>query len=54
MTDAGRSGARPAASRRPWPRAPIGLQLVVLLLASLLVAQAISFGVILQIGRAHV
>jgi len=35
--------------RRPWPRAPISLQLVVLLLASLLVAQAINFGVILLI-----
>lgn len=33
--------------RRPWPRAPISLQLVTLLLASLLVAQAISFGIIL-------
>ena len=38
-----------AARRRPWPRAPISLQLVILLLASLLVAQAISFGVILLI-----
>jgi len=35
--------------RRWWPRAPIGLQLVVLLLASLLVSQAISFGIILLI-----
>lgn len=33
--------------RRPWPRARISLQLVTLLLASLLVAQAISFGIIL-------
>jgi two-component system OmpR family sensor kinase len=33
--------------RRPWPRAPISVQLVTLLLASLLVAQAISFGIIL-------
>ena len=38
-----------AEGRRPWPRAPISLQLVVLLIASLLVAQAISFGVILLI-----
>jgi two-component system OmpR family sensor kinase len=38
-----------AGPRRPWPRAPISLQLVTLLLASLLVAQAISFGVILLI-----
>jgi two-component system, OmpR family, sensor kinase len=37
------------APRRAWPRAPISLQLVVLLVASLLVAQAISFGVILLI-----
>jgi two-component system, OmpR family, sensor kinase len=36
-----------AGRRRPWPRAPISLQLVILLLASLLVTQAISFGVIL-------
>jgi two-component system, OmpR family, sensor kinase len=35
------------APRRAWPRAPISLQLVILLMASLLVAQAISFGVIL-------
>ncbi len=41
MTDVGRTSGR-----RSWPRAPIGLQLVVLLLASLLVAQAISFAVI--------
>ena len=40
------SKAGPAGDRRPWPRAPIGLQLVVLLLASLLVAQAISFGIV--------
>ena len=40
------SPAGSAEARRPWPRAPIGLQLVVLLVASLLVAQAISFGVI--------
>jgi signal transduction histidine kinase len=39
----------PAAPRRAWPRAPISLQLVILLVASLLVAQAISFGVILFI-----
>jgi two-component system OmpR family sensor kinase len=40
----------PAATpRRAWPRAPISLQLVILLVASLLVAQAISFGVILLI-----
>jgi len=38
-----------AETRRPWPRAPISLQLVVLLIASLLVAQAISFGVIILI-----
>lgn len=38
-----------AGARRPWPRAPISVQLVTLLLASLLVAQAISFGVILLI-----
>ncbi len=44
MTD-----AEPARGRRPWPRAPISLQLVILLLASLLVSQAISFGVILLI-----
>jgi signal transduction histidine kinase len=41
MTKAG-----PAGDRRPWPRAPISLQLVILLLASLLVAQAISFGIV--------
>jgi two-component system OmpR family sensor kinase len=41
--------ARPAGRRRPWPRAPISLQLVTLLLASLLVAQAISFGIIILI-----
>jgi signal transduction histidine kinase len=35
--------------RRFWPRAPISLQLVTLLLASLLVSQAISFGIILLI-----
>ncbi|HEX4711978.1 HAMP domain-containing sensor histidine kinase [Phenylobacterium sp.] len=39
----------PAGDRRPWPQAPIGLQLVILLLASLLVAQAISFGMIFLI-----
>ncbi|HZZ31025.1 MAG TPA: HAMP domain-containing sensor histidine kinase [Phenylobacterium sp.] len=39
----------PAAPRRAWPRAPISLQLVILLVASLLVAQTISFGVILFI-----
>ncbi|HXA38114.1 MAG TPA: ATP-binding protein [Phenylobacterium sp.] len=44
MTD-----AAPATPRRAWPRAPISLQLVILLVASLLVAQAISFGVILFI-----
>ncbi|WP_372781116.1 sensor histidine kinase [Phenylobacterium sp.] len=44
MTKAG-----PAGERRPWPRAPIGLQLIVLLLASLLVAQAISFGIVFLI-----
>ena len=38
-----------AGDRRPWPRAPISLQLVILLLASLLVAQAISFGIIFLI-----
>src|ERR1700761_4270590 len=38
-----------APKRRGWPRAPIGVQLVILLVASLLVAQAISFGVILLI-----
>ena len=43
------SEAVPAARRRAWPRAPISLQLVTLLIASLLVAQAISFGVILLI-----
>lgn len=36
-----------ATERPPRPRAPISLQLVSLLLASLVVAQAISFGVIL-------
>jgi signal transduction histidine kinase len=41
MTKAGAAG-----DRRPWPRAPIGLQLVILLVASLLVAQAISFGIV--------
>lgn len=46
MTDA---GARRVAGRRWWPRAPISVQLVTLLLASLLVAQAISFGIILLI-----
>ncbi|MDB5462953.1 MAG: sensor histidine kinase [Phenylobacterium sp.] len=39
----------PARDRRPWLRAPIGLQLVILLLASLLVAQGISFGIIFLI-----
>ncbi|HEY2751355.1 HAMP domain-containing sensor histidine kinase [Phenylobacterium sp.] len=43
------SKAEPAGDRRPWPRAPISLQLVILLLVSLLVSQAISFGVILLI-----
>ena len=38
-----------AGDRRPWLRAPISLQLVTLLLVSLLVAQAISFGIILLI-----
>jgi two-component system OmpR family sensor kinase len=38
-----------AVARRGWPRARISLQLVTLLIASLLVAQAISFGVILLI-----
>ena len=46
MTEAGRG-----AGRRPWPRAPISLQLVTLLLASLLVAEAISFGIIVLIPR---
>ena len=46
MTDA---AAPRGARRRWWPRAPISVQLVVLLLASLLVAQAISFGIILLI-----
>ena len=46
MTDA---GAGRVTRRRWWPRAPISVQLVTLLLASLLVAQAISFGVILLI-----
>ena len=44
MTDGG-----PVGRRRWWPRAPISLQLVTLLLASLLVAQAISFGIIILI-----
>jgi signal transduction histidine kinase len=43
------SKGEPAADRRPWPRAPISLQLVTLLLVSLLVAQAISFGIIILI-----
>lgn len=43
------SDIAPAAPRRAWPRAPISLQLVILLVASLLVAQAIDFGVILLI-----
>ncbi|HEV7385583.1 MAG TPA: hypothetical protein VGN89_11940, partial [Phenylobacterium sp.] len=46
MTEAGAGRVR---GRLGWPRAPISLQLVTLLLASLLVAQAISFGVILLI-----
>ena len=41
-----RDGAPP---RRAWPRAPISVQLVILLIASLLVAEAISFGIILLI-----
>jgi two-component system OmpR family sensor kinase len=41
MTKAG-----PAGDRRPWPRAPISVQVVILLLASLLVAQAISFAIV--------
>jgi two-component system OmpR family sensor kinase len=49
VTDAATAPARPAGGRRVWPRAPISLQLVTLLLASLLVTQAISFGVILLI-----
>ena len=48
MTEA---GAGRVTRRRWWPRAPISVQLVILLLASLLVAQAISFGVILLIPR---
>ncbi len=48
MTDPGPSRV---AGRRWWPRAPISVQLVTLLLASLLVAQAISFGIILLIPR---
>ena len=43
------SQGEPSEARRPWPRAPIGLQLVVLLIASLLVAEAISFGIILLV-----
>ncbi len=43
------SQAELARGRRPWPRAPISLQLVILLSVSLLVSQAISFGVILLI-----
>ena len=46
MTDA---GAGRVQRRRWWPRAPISVQLVILLLASLLVAQAISFGIILLV-----
>ena len=49
MSDAGRPGAQSTGDRRPWPRAPISLQLVTLLLVSLLVSQAISFGIILLI-----
>ena len=49
MTEAGVTEAGRSAPRRAWPQAPISLQLVTLLLASLLVAQAISFGVILLI-----
>jgi signal transduction histidine kinase len=46
VTEAGAGRVR---GRRWLPRAPISVQLVTLLLASLLVAQAISFGVILLI-----
>ncbi|HLZ76282.1 HAMP domain-containing sensor histidine kinase [Phenylobacterium sp.] len=44
--DAGPASPR---KRRSWPRAPISVQLVTLLLASLIVAEAISFGIILLI-----
>jgi signal transduction histidine kinase len=43
------SKGEPAGDRRPWPRAPISLQLVTLLLVSLMVSQAISFGIIILI-----
>ena len=55
MTDAPAAGPGPGAAaatsrkRRSWPRAPISVQLVTLLLASLIVAEAISFGIILFI-----
>ncbi|MGZ6037914.1 MAG: HAMP domain-containing sensor histidine kinase [Phenylobacterium sp.] len=43
------AGAAAPRKRRSWPRAPISVQLVTLLLASLIVAEAISFGIILFI-----
>src|ERR1700760_2396569 len=51
MSDAaGPAQAAPRQRRRRWwPRAPISPQLLILLIASLLVAQTISFGVILLI-----
>ncbi len=53
MTDAPAAGSVAGAAkprkRRSWPRAPISIQLVTLLLASLIVAEAISFGIILFI-----
>ncbi|HEY3947901.1 HAMP domain-containing sensor histidine kinase [Phenylobacterium sp.] len=49
MSDAAGQAQAAPRRRRWWPRAPISLQLVILLVASLLVAQAISFGVILLI-----
>ena len=48
MTETGAGAAKPR-KRRSWPRAPISVQLVTLLLASLIVAEAISAGIILLI-----
>ena len=49
MSEASAAAIAPVRRRRWWPRAPIGVQLVVLLVVSLFPAQALSFGAILLI-----